>query len=437
MSAMATTHRAPVRADPGVAAPDGAPRGGGWRRHVSTRSRLLAVSLAAATVLLAVVGVVLWQRLAEAGARPGELLLGCAALVATLAFAASTMRANALVGGYVSELERSRVEFRQALRRLGDALEASDRAGIVDVLVDTTRLMVNADVATFLHAAGSHLEDRAGAGGASAGARVAVGEGVAGAAIGEALRWPPAPVGPAPSEPDARSAMAVPVFARGRLYGVLAAYRTSSRVPFTQADLDDLAAFAHQAEAAIDNTFLHEETRRLSLTDGLTTVWNRRQFDLRCVQELERATRFGEPFAVVICDLDDFKSVNDRFHHPGGDAVLVEFARRLVAATREVDFVGRYGGEEFVLILPRTDCAGAAVVAEATRRATAEQPFDTGYGMASVTVSVGYACHPEHGSSPQQLVDAADAALFEAKAAGKNRVRPAPSRSAPAPREVQ
>nr|MDQ3384592.1 GGDEF domain-containing protein [Actinomycetota bacterium] len=217
----------------------------------------------------------------------------------------------------------------------------------------------------------------------------------------------------------------------------LAAYRTSSRVPFSASDLDDLVAFAHQAETAIDNTFLYEETRRLSLTDGLTTVWNRRQFDLRCVQELERATRFGEPFAVVICDLDDFKSVNDRFHHPGGDAVLVEFARRLVATTREVDFVGRYGGEEFVLILPRTDCSGAAVVAETTRRATAEQPFDTGNGMASVTVSIGFACHPEHGSSPQQLVDAADAALFEAKAAGKNRVRTAPSRSAPGPREVQ
>ena len=437
MSAMATTHRARRGANPQVRAPLPTVGSGRRRGRVTTRSQLLAVSIGAATVLLVVVGVVLWQR-AEAGVRPGELLLGCAALVATLAFAASTVRANTLVGGYVSELERSRVEFRHALRRLGDALEASDRAGIIDVLVDTTRLMAHADVATFHLAAGSHLEHRAGAGSTSGPAGpLAVGEGVAGAATAAPLRWPPAPVGPAPSEPPASSAMAVPVAASGRLYGVLAAYRTSHGVPFSPSDLDDLVAFAHQAEAAIDNTFLHEEARRLSLTDGLTSVWNRRQFDLRCVQELERATRFGEPFAVVICDLDDFKSVNDRFHHPGGDAVLVEFARRLVAATREVDFVGRYGGEEFVLILPRTDCSGAAVVAEATRRATAEQPFDTGNGMASVTVSIGFACHPEHGSSPQQLVDAADAALFEAKAAGKNRVRTAPSRSAPAPREVQ
>lgn len=399
------------------------------------RGRLLVVWLVAEVVLLAAFGAVLWFRRGRDQLASVEVALGVVALVAAAVFAASALRAFSLLGGYVSELERSRVEFRHALRRLGDALEASDRAGIIDVLVDATRLMTGADSTTFSQAAGSHLELRATGGDpVGAGARVAVGEGVAGGATHTPVRWPPAPTPPAPSEPEAGSAIAVPVLVDERLYGVLAAYRRPGRAGFSKADLDDLAAFAHQAVAALDNTFLHEETRRLSLTDGLTTVWNRRQFDLRCAQELERAVRFGEPFAVVICDLDDFKSVNERFHHPGGDAVLVEFAQRLVAITREVDFVGRYGGEEFVLVLPRTSCDGAKVVAEAARRAAADLPFDTGHGEARVTVSVGLACHPEHGSSPQQLVDAADAALFEAKAAGKNVVRTAPSRSNPAPR---
>lgn len=405
---------------------------------MSGRGRLLVVWLVAAVVLLAAFVTVIWQQHGEGPLGPGEVVLGAVALLAAVAFATSTLRAFALVGSYVSELERSRVEFRHALQRLGDALEASDRAGIIDVIVDATRLMTEADTTTFSQVAGSHLEHGATSGDpVGTGGRLTVGEGVAGAATRHPVRWPPASVGPAPSEPEASSAIAVPVLARGNPYGVLAAYRRSGRTGFGEADLDDLVAFAHQAEAALDNTVLHEETRRLSLTDGLTTVWNRRQFDLRCAQELERAVRFGEPFAVVICDLDDFKAVNERFHHPGGDAVLVEFAQRLMANTREVDFVGRYGGEEFALILPRTSCDGARVVAEAARRAAADRPFDTGHGAAHVTVSIGLACHPEHGSSPQQLVDAADGALFEAKAAGKNLVRSAPSRSDPAPREVQ
>lgn len=406
---------------------------------VSARGRLLLVSLAGALVLVAGVGSVLWDRYDEGELTPGWVLFGGLGATVAIAVAVSTLRVFSLVGTNVAELERSRVEFRHALRRLGDALEASDRAGIIDVLVDTTCLITGADTTTFHQAAGSHLEPRATGGrGAGPGQRLAVGDGVAGAAAtGEPVRWPPAPSGPAPAEPAASSAIAVPVYARSRLYGVLAAYRSPDRAGFGTGDLDDLVAFAHQAEAALDNTFLYEETRRLSLTDGLTSIWNRRQFDLSCAQELKRANRFGEPFAVVICDLDDFKSINDRYHHPGGDAVLIEFAQRLVAATREVDFVGRYGGEEFVLILPRTDCQGAEVVAEAIRRATADVAFDTGHGKVGVTVSIGLACHPEHGGSPQHLVDAADAALFEAKAAGKNAVRTAPTGSAPALIEVQ
>lgn len=398
---------------------------------MSARTRLLLVALAAVVLPLVAVAVVLVERYEEGRLTPEWALLAAGGLAIAVGVSVAMLRVFQVVGTYVAEVERSRVQLREALHRLGGALEAStDRTSLVELLVDTTCLIAGADIATFHQAAGSHLEARAARGmRLGRGVRLAVGEGVAGAAVtGGALRWPPAtgdPAigGPSAAEPPADAALAVPVVARGRVYGVLAAYRERGKPPFTANDLDDVVTFAHQAEAALENTFLQEETRRLSLTDGLTSVWNRRQFDLRCAQEVERAHRFGEPFAVLICDLDDFKSVNDRFYHAGGDSVLVEFAQRLVESTREVDFVGRYGGEEFVLILPRTEGPGAEIVAEHIRSSVADTPFETGAGLVSVTVSIGIACHPDHGDSRDQLVEAADVALFAAKAAGKNAVR--------------
>ena len=122
-----------------------------------------------------------------------------------------------------------------------------------------------------------------------------------------------------------------------------------------------------QAETAIENSFLYEEAVRLSLTDGLTGLWNRRHFDLRLEAELSRAVRFSEPFAVVFVDLDQFKAVNDRHGHQAGDTVLVELARRLTEAVREVDLVARWGGDEFALLLPKTGLAGALRLAEKIR----------------------------------------------------------------------
>jgi diguanylate cyclase (GGDEF)-like protein len=211
------------------------------------------------------------------------------------------------------------------------------------------------------------------------------------------------------------------VRARGRLYGILSLHREHGD-PFTEGELGDVVLLVRQAGAAIDASYLHEDARRMSLTDGLTGLWNRRQFELRAGQELERGTSFGEPFAVVLIDLDDFKSVNDTHGHPTGDAVLVEAANRLVTHTRDVDLVARYGGEEFVLLLPQTDGRGAARVAENVRAQLAATPIDTGAGPLRVTLSAGVASHPEDGASVPDLLAAADAALYRAKAAGKNRV---------------
>src|SRR5947207_432546 len=134
----------------------------------------------------------------------------------------------------------------------------------------------------------------------------------------------------------------------------------------------------HQAETAIENTFLYEEATRLSITDGLTGLWNRRLFDLRINDVLQRAIRFQEPFGLMLVDLDHFKNVNDRYGHQAGDAVLVELARRLSDATREVDVVTRFGGEEFALILPKTPVQGTLRLAEKVREVVSNEPFAAG-----------------------------------------------------------
>lgn len=330
------------------------------------------------------------------------------------------------VADYVNELERSRTEFRRAVSRLGDALASThDRQAIVEVVLETGALLVDAAGAVFFLAAGPELVARAGHGiDGWEGTTFKAGDGVAGWALlhDEVAVCPYGPHSTHPDEPSVDTAVAVPIHSQNRVFGVLAVYGKTSGRRFTNDDIDSLKAFARQAEAAIDNTFLHDEASRLSITDGLTGVWNRRYFDMQCAQEVERAQRFEEPFSLVMVDIDAFKGVNDEYGHQAGDAILVDLARRLVEATREVDRVARFGGEEFALLLPRTDCVGAERLAEKVRSSVAEVPFVTDHGSLWISVSLGVACHPDHGGSVRELVAAADEALYRAKASGKNRV---------------
>jgi diguanylate cyclase (GGDEF)-like protein len=214
--------------------------------------------------------------------------------------------------------------------------------------------------------------------------------------------------------------MAVPLRSGGHPFGVLAYY--GRPVPFDDEDVDALVILLRQAETAIENSFLYEEAVRLSLTDGLTGLWNRRNFDLRLESELSRAVRFSEPFAVVFVELDQMKVVNDRHGHQAGDTVLIELARRLSEAVREVDLVARWGGDEFTLLLPKTGLAGALLLAEKIRAAVADAPFRVDTGALDITISVGVAAYPEHGAAGKDLMAAADAAMYRAKARGRNRV---------------
>lgn len=168
----------------------------------------------------------------------------------------------------------------------------------------------------------------------------------------------------------------------------------------------------------------NRELERLSISDGLTGLFNHRHIlDLLC-DEFERVERTNELVSVAMFDLDRFKAVNDTYGHQAGDRVLGEMADILRESARDVDRLGRYGGEEFLALLPETSLDDAAVFVERVRREVARRPFDIGRDEPlRMTVSAGVATYPhESMDSPEMLVRFADDALYAAKAAGRNRV---------------
>jgi diguanylate cyclase (GGDEF)-like protein len=195
---------------------------------------------------------------------------------------------------------------------------------------------------------------------------------------------------------------------------------------FEDEDRMTAVSLASQAVVALDNARLHRIVERQALVDGLTGLANRRQCEETLASELARLQRFGGSLALVVADLDWFKDVNDRYGHPAGDAVLREFAALLQETLRNVDLAGRWGGEEFLLILPGTDLAGGAQVADRIRTALAGRIVISAEGEPiPITASFGVAATPP-ATTATELFSAADAALYEAKRNGKNRVETAP-----------
>lgn len=167
---------------------------------------------------------------------------------------------------------------------------------------------------------------------------------------------------------------------------------------------------------------------RQAQTDELTNLANRRALDERLDDEVDHARRLGTNVAFVIADIDNFKSINDTYGHQTGDEVLRRVARRFAEAVRELDLPGRYGGEEIALVLPGTNLSGARALAEKIRKSLEELHVTSPEGDPfQVTASFGAACFPAQ-SSVEELVAAADAALYEAKRTGKNRVATATAR---------
>jgi diguanylate cyclase (GGDEF)-like protein len=173
---------------------------------------------------------------------------------------------------------------------------------------------------------------------------------------------------------------------------------------------------------AAENARLFQEVERLSSIDPLTGLYNRRHFNAAAQVEFARAIRFGLKLAAMMMDIDHFKSVNDRFGHATGDAVLIGVARVCLAAIRLPDLHARYGGEEFCFLLPETDLAGAVTLAERLRAEVAGLRFeanDEGFG---VTASVGVAEWQADTDSVEALLVRSDHALYQAKQSGRNRV---------------
>jgi two-component system cell cycle response regulator len=221
--------------------------------------------------------------------------------------------------------------------------------------------------------------------------------------------------------PGAGPVLGVPIITGGRLIGMLALARGQGATAFDAQALPLVRTLATRAGTAIANVRLHEEVRRLSVTDPLTGVGNVRHLTTMLTREVARAIRSDRPLTVLMLDLDHFKQVNDTLGHQFGDVVLREFAHRVMTCVREMDTVARYGGEEFAVVLPDTDVAGGCRVAERVISAVREEPFRHGDLGQAVTVSIGVASFPGHGRSGAEVLHAADEALYAAKHEGRDR----------------
>jgi diguanylate cyclase (GGDEF)-like protein len=232
------------------------------------------------------------------------------------------------------------------------------------------------------------------------------------------------PASPSAAGQPVGPALAVPLRLNDRLQGALVVEARAHLRPFADTDLGPLATLADTAAVAITNARLFTEVQVQSITDGLTGLFNRRHLFVLAEREFQRARRFGRSLSALMLDIDHFKTVNDVYGHAAGDQVIAEVAKRLRAGTRNIDIPGRYGGEEFVLLLPETELPGAILLAERLRQRVAATPVATVGGPLAITVSLGVATSNAEVADVNALINQADAHLYTAKKAGRNRVVP-------------
>lgn len=201
----------------------------------------------------------------------------------------------------------------------------------------------------------------------------------------------------------------------------LAVHRNESAPRFSGREARALALLSAWTALALDNLRLAENLERLAVTDDLTQVYNYRYLKAALRREVKRATRFRQPLSILMVDVDNLKTYNDRNGHIRGSQLLKEIAQRFTTQVRSWDLVAKYGGDEFTVILPQTDRIGAAVVGERLRADVAEHQFPLA-DRGAITVSIGIANYPDDADSVQGLIESADRALYLAKRNGRNRV---------------
>jgi diguanylate cyclase (GGDEF)-like protein len=235
-----------------------------------------------------------------------------------------------------------------------------------------------------------------------------------------------------------RRVIAVPLVSGERVLGVLEGVRDGAGArQFSATETLLLAALAIPIAAALANSVRIAEAERLSLTDDLTKLHNARYLRQFLVNEIKRARRYKSNVAALFLDLDDFKRVNDLHGHLVGSHALMEVASVILPSVRDTDCVVRYGGDEFVIILPETGIDEAVQVADRIRAKIEQHHFTGGRRLkVPLTASFGIAVFPQHALSPQQLIDCADTAMYGAKAADKNCIRVIAGPSDAAPDEV-
>jgi diguanylate cyclase (GGDEF)-like protein len=237
--------------------------------------------------------------------------------------------------------------------------------------------------------------------------------------------WEPIETSTIRSHNAAGAALSVSLVVKGQALGTLEGSRTGRpALPFDKGEETLLTALAPFIAHALARAQRLYELEQLSFTDELTRLYNARYLRQRLIEEIKRARRNETTLTAIFLDIDDFKNVNDAHGHLVGSHVLGECSTVILSAVRGTDIVARYGGDEFVVILPETDLEQAEIVVERIRAKLAAYSFNGGGKLNfQLCASFGVAAYPNHAKTPQELLALADAAMYAAKDAGKNCVR--------------
>lgn len=220
-----------------------------------------------------------------------------------------------------------------------------------------------------------------------------------------------------------KSLMSVPIKSQGSVIGVLEVINKTKGKQFTKEDLDLLMRLIDQAALAIERSALYQKMEELALTDDLTKLFNTRYLNRTIDMEIQRSNRHHSSISLIFIDIDYFKDVNDQYGHLVGSKMLVEMGQLILKNLRSIDIVARYGGDEFVVVLPQTTAKSAIQIAERIRTSVEQNVFlkKEGYSL-KVTASFGIASYPENAKSKEELLRLADEAMYKVKYTTRNGV---------------